>query len=47
MCHVNMLTDYHIRDDDPKPILSQNTVTSDTSDESENAGYEFVMDWCL
>ncbi len=44
MCYVNMLKGYHVRDGDTKPVLSQNTVTNDTCDESENPGDDFVMD---
>ena len=42
MCHVNMLKGYHVRDD-TKPVLNQNTVTSDTCDETENPGDDIVM----
>ncbi len=42
MCHVNMLKCYHVRDD-TKPVLNQNNVTSDTCDETENPGDDFVM----
>ncbi len=42
MCHVNMLKRYHVRDD-TKPVLNQNTITSDTSDDNENPGDDFVM----
>ena len=42
MCHVNMLKRYHVRDG-TKPLLNQNTVTSDTCNENENPGDDFVM----
>ena len=42
MCHVNMLKGYHVRDD-TKPVLIQNTVTSDKCDDTENPGDDFVM----
>ncbi len=42
MCHVNMLKGYHVRDD-TKPVLNQNTVTSETCDDNENPGDDFVM----
>ncbi len=42
MCHVNMLKGCHVRDD-TKPVLSQNTLSSDTCDKSENPGDDFVM----
>ncbi len=44
MCHVNMLKFYHVRDDGTKPVLSQNTVASDTCGESENPGENIVID---
>ena len=44
MFHVNMLKSSHVRDDDTKPVLSQNTLTSDTCDESENPGDDLVME---
>ncbi len=34
VCHVNMLKGYHVRDD-TTPVLNQNTVNRDTSDEAE------------
>ncbi len=43
MCHVNMLKGYHVRDGDTKPVSSQNTVTSNTCDEGEIPGDDFVM----
>ena len=39
---MNMVKGYHVRDD-TKPVLNQNTVTSDTCDETENPGDDFVM----
>ncbi len=42
MYHAKMLKGYHVRDD-TKPVLNQNTVTSDTCGESENPGDDFVM----
>ena len=41
MCHVNILKGYVT--DDTKPVLNQNTVTSDTCDDNENPGDDFVM----
>ena len=41
MCHVNM-KGYHVRDD-TKPVLNQNTITSDTCGYNENPGDDFVM----
>ncbi len=38
-----MLKGCHVRVDDTKPVLSQNTLTSDTCDERENPGHDFVM----
>ncbi len=43
MCRVNMSKGYHVRDDDTKPVLRRNTVTSDTCDESEIPGDKIVM----
>ncbi len=41
MCRVNTLKNHHVRDD-IKPVYSQNAVTKDTCDESENLGDDFV-----
>ncbi len=43
MQHANMLKVYHVRDDDTKPLLNQNTVTSDTCDGNANPGDDVVM----
>ena len=41
-CHVNMLNDYHVRDN-RKPVLNKKTVTNDICHETENPGDDFVM----
>ncbi len=41
---MNMLKSYHVRDDDSSPVLARITVTSDTCDESENPGDDFMVD---
>ncbi len=43
MYEVDMLRGYNAADDDTKPVLNQNTVTSDTCDDSDNPGEDFVI----
>ncbi len=44
MCNMNMLKEYNERNVDTKPVLSYNTVTGETCDESRNPGDDFVID---